>query len=210
MKVARFFAVIFGILGLLVMLGTAGLCFAAIDLPTQVAQVPQAGLDCAKEMMDAIALGDLETASARMYGQPDLGAARVPEDPDSAKLWQAFLGSFSYEFLGPCYATDVGFARDALVSVLDVSAILDGVDGYAREMLQEHINTATEMAELYDETGEFRQDLMDSVMVRALDKAMAEDGRMLTAEVTLGLIYRDGAWWVVPDAALLKLLAGGI
>ena len=210
MKIARFFGVLFGILGVILLVGTAILCFVSLDAPTEVAQLPQAGLDCAQEVMDALAEGNWEKAASRMYGQPDLGVSAAPESPEAQKLWQAFQKSLTYEFIGPCYATDTGFARNAMVSALKVSSVTDKVSTYAREMLNERIAAATEMAELYDESGEFRSDLMDEIMTLALDKALAQNGEMEVVDVTLGLIYRDGAWWVVPDQALLKLLTGGV
>lgn len=209
MKIARFFGVLFGILGVVLLLGTAIVCFVSLDAPTEVAQVPQAGLDCAQEVMDAIAQGDFSKASQRMYGQPDLGVSAAPESPEARKLWQAFQKSFTYEFLGPCYATDTGFARDALVAALKVSSVTGKVSTYARDMLNERIAEATEMGDLYDESGEFRADLMDEIMTLALDKALAQDGEKEAVDVTLELVYRDGAWWAVPDQALLKLLTGG-
>ena len=209
MKIARFFGVLFGILGVVLLLGTAIVCFVSLDAQPEVAQVPQAGLDCAQEVMDAIAQGDFSKASQRMYGQPDLGASASPESPEARKLWQAFQKSFTYEFLGPCYATDTGFARNALVSALNVPSVTGKVSVYARELLSERIAAATEMEELYDETGEFRADLMAEIMTQALDKALAQGGEMDTVDVTLGLVCRDGTWWAVPDQALLKLLAGG-
>ena len=209
MKIARFFGVLFGILGVILLVGTAIVCFVSLDAPTEVAQIPQAGLDCAQEVMDAFAEGNWEKAASRMYGQPDLGVSASPESPEAQKLWQTFQKSFTYEFLGPCYATDTGFARDALVSALKVSSVTGKVSTYAREMLSERIAAATEMGELYDENGDFRADLMEEIMTLALDKALAQDGEMEAVDVTLALVYRDGAWWAVPDQALLKLLAGG-
>ena len=209
MKIARFIGVLFGILGVVLLVGTAVLCFLSLDATAEVAQLPQAGLDCAQEVMDALGSGDWEKAAARMYGQPDLGVSGAPESPEAQKLWQAFQKSLTYEFIGPCYATDTGFARSALVSALKVSSVTDKVSTYAREMLNERIAAATEMGELYDENGDFRADLMEKIMTLALDKALAQDGEMEEVDVTLELVYRDGAWWAVPDQALLKLLTGG-
>ena len=209
MKIARFFGVLFGILGVILLVGTAILCFVSLDAPTEVAQIPQAGLDCAQEVMDALGSGDWEKAAARMYGQPDLGVSGTPESPEAQKLWQAFRKSLTYEFIGPCYVTDSGFARNVMVSALNVPSVTGKVSVYARELLNARIAAATEMEELYDETGEFRADLMAEIMTQALDKALAQGGEMDTVDVTLGLVCRDGTWWAVPDQALLKLLAGG-
>ena len=209
MKIARFFGVLFGILGVILLVGTPIVCFVSLDAPAQVAQIPQAGLDCVQEVMDAIAEGDLAKAASRMYGQPDLGVSASPDGPEAQKLWETFRESLSYEFLGPCYATETGFARKAQVSCLKVSSVTEKVTGYAQELLNARIAEATEKEQLYDDSGEFRGDVIDEVMTQALDKALAQDGQMATADMTLELTYRDGVWWVVPDQALLNLLTGG-
>ena len=41
-----------------------------------------------------------------------------------------------------------------------------------------------------------------------MTQALSEDAQTVTRDVTLGLIYQDGAWWVVPDQALLKIISG--
>ena len=51
---------------------------------------------------------------------------------------------------------------------------------------------------------------MTQVLYEALDQAMREDARVVTAAVTVELVHRDGQWWVVPDAALLTALSGGL
>ena len=65
MKIARFIGVLFGILGVVLLVGTAVLCFLSLDATAEVAQLPQAGLDCAQEVMDALGSGDWEKAAAR-------------------------------------------------------------------------------------------------------------------------------------------------
>ena len=45
-------------------------------------------------------------------------------------------------------------------------------------------------------------------MSDAVTQALAEDAQTVTRNVTLSLIYQDGAWWVVPDQALLQTISG--
>ena len=51
-------------------------------------------------------------------------------------------------------------------------------------------------------------ELVDQALNDAVTQALSEDAQTVTRDVTLGLIYQDGAWWVVPDQALLQIISG--
>ena len=120
------------------------------------------------------------------------------------------MGSLSCEFRGSCYATDTGLARDAVITALDVSTVTEAVGEYAHALLTQRVETAEDMSELYDEEDNFRQDLVDAIVLEAVDQAIRENGQTASFDVTLSLIQRDGQWWVVPDQALLQAISGGL
>lgn len=210
MKIARFFAVIFGIVGLVLMLGTTVLCLTSLDAQAALKEVPREAQVCAQELVDAIGSGDLTVAAAKLYGQPDFGAAGTPGDAAAGAVWAAFLDSVSCEFSGNYYATDSGIARKVTVTALNIPSVMENVSSRASALLTQRVNAATEMSELYDENNDFRADLVAEVMAQALDQAMAEDAKTFTREVTLNLTCQDGQWWVVPDGALMQVLSGGL
>ena len=51
-------------------------------------------------------------------------------------------------------------------------------------------------------------ELVDEALLDAARQALDEDAETVTRDVTLSLIYRDRAWWVTPDAALLEMISG--
>lgn len=210
MKLARFFSVIFGIIGSVLLVGSVALCLFSLDEPVKLAQVPQEAAQCASQVMDALAVGDFSAASKGMYGQPELGGEEVPSDAASALVWDAFLHSISYEFTGNCYATDTGLARKVSVTALDIPSVMENLDARAHALLSQKVASATDMAQLYDENNNFRPELIEQVLSEALSQALAQDAQTVTREVTLGLVCREERWWVVPDAALLQLLSGGV
>lgn len=210
MKIARFFAGIFGTIGTILMVGAIGLCLLSLNTPARIQQMPREAVDCSEELMEAISRGDYEAAATLMYGQPDLGVHGKPADQAGEMIWTAFLGSISYEFKGPCYVLDAGLARDVAVTALDVPSVTEGIGRRAHEMLTEKVASATDMAELYDETNNFREELVNEVLSAAVVYALAEDAKTVTRDVTVKLICRDGQWWAVPDGELLQLLSGGI
>ena len=210
MKAARFFAVIFGVIGAVLMAGAIGLCLVSLDEPVQVLEIPQGAVECSGELMDALEQGDFSAAGNVMYGQPELGVDRVPEDPLGSMVWTAFAGSISCQWKGECYATDTGMARDAAITALDIPSVTDSLSRRAHDLLTARVAAATDMAELYDENNNFREELVEEVLSQALVQALAEDAQTVTRDVTLNLICRDGQWWVVPDQALLAAITGGL
>ncbi len=209
MKIARFFAAVFGILGTILMVGTIGLCLFSLDAEVVLREVPQEAQSCVQEMMDALAAGDFTAASRNMYGQPDLGAGTRPEDEMGALVWDAFLDSISYEFTSECYADDSGIYRDATITVLDIPSVTSQWQGGVHTFLTADVQAAQDMAEIYDENNNFRADLVDKVILEAVEQSLKEPN-WITENVTLKLVYRDDAWWVVPDEALLQVLTGGV
>ena len=210
MKIAKGFAVLFAVVGAVLMLGAVGLCLGNLNTPARVAETPVEVTRCGEELMQALAAGDYAAAQNSLYGQPDLGAGETPSDPTVKLFWEAFTRSFSYEFNGECYVTDSGYARSVTVTTLDLSAAAADLKARARKLLEDRVASASEMTELYDETGEFREDLISQVLSQAAQEAAAGAVQTVTSQGTLSFYYRDGQWWAIPDQALLKAISGGV
>lgn len=210
MKIAKLFSGIFAALGAVLMLLALVLSLSARNASPKLVQTPQGAEDQSQALLDAIARGDLDAAGKTMYGQPELGGEPNAEDPAGQKIWDAFVGSLSCQLRGGCYATDTGLARDAVITALDIPTVTDAVGAHAHALLTQRVESAEDMSELYDEENNFRQDLVDAVLLEAVDQAIREDAQTVAYEVTLGLIQRDGQWWVVPDQALLQAISGGL
>ena len=210
MKIAKFFAGIFAAAGAVLLVGSIGLCLFSLNAPVRMTQVPEAAVACSEELMTAIADGDFASASERLYGQPELGADRDPADAMGLMVWDAFEKSLSCEFQGACYADETGIYRNASITALDIPSVTENLQTRAHALLTQKVEAATDMAELYDENNDFREDLVTQVLYGALAQAISQDGKTVTRDVTLKLIHRDGQWWVVPDAALLQAITGGV
>ena len=52
--------------------------------------------------------------------------------------------------------------------------------------------------------------LPEDMLTQALTEVLTEQEPTVTRKVTLKLVNQDGQWWVVPDAALLEVLSGGL
>lgn len=208
MKIARFFAVIFGILGTILLLGSFGLCLLFRNAPVRIVQLPEAAVNASDAFSQALNDGDLTSAAALIYGQPELGTETVPADPETEAIWNAFLESISLEYTGKCYATENGLARSGTITTLDVAALTAKLPERTQALINQRIIAAEDLSEIYDDQNQFRQELVTEILAQALQQALAEDAKTITREVTLQLVNRDGSWWVVPDQALLQAISG--
>ena len=206
MKIARFFAAIFAVIGMLLMVGTAGLCFAGVNANVRVLETPKEAIACADALVRALDEGDLSAAAQLMYGQPDLGVKEEPSDPVSEQLWEKYREEMACASANKLYLKGSDFMRDVTITVLDVSSITGSVPARAKVLLEQQVAAATDMNQLYDAENNFRTELVDQVMQQALEQAIREDGRTVTVTGSVKVINRDGQWWAVPDQALLNAL----
>ena len=86
----------------------------------------------------------------------------------------------------------------------------DSVTAHGKKLLDERVAAAEKMAELYDENGDFRQELIDEIMAQAVELSFAEETETLTFETTFGFVYQGKQWYVVPDGAFMRALSGGL
>lgn len=208
MKTARVFAVIFAVLGIVLMLGTAVVCFGSLDAPVR-AEIPEAVRERGAETAQLLCDGDLTAVSEILYGRPDLGTDRVLTG-EAAAVWEIFRKGISCELTSDCYVSGSSYAVDAVITVPKIASITDSVTAHGKKLLDERVAAAEKMAELYDENGDFRQELIDEIMAQAVELSFAEETETLTFETTFGFVYQGKQWYVVPDGAFMRALSGGL
>lgn len=208
MKIARFFAVVFAVLGIVLMLGSVAVCFVSMNAGVKVIKTPDAAIACADTFVQNLDSGNLAAAAKLMYGQPDLGVERIPADAVSALLWEKYQEDMTCSASGKLHLNGSDFVRNVTIGVLDVTSITGSVQSRAKVLLEQQVAAATDMNQLYDAENNFRKELVDQVMQQALEQAIREDAKYITREASFKVISREGSWWVVPDQALMNLLSG--
>lgn len=208
MKIARFFAVIFAVIGCLLLVGSMGLCLLSRDAQVRILEIPQGAVECSDAFADALDSGDLAAAAQLMYGQPDLGVGDVPENPESALVWEAFRSSISFAYSGECTVEQSGLVRTGSITTLDVTTVMEKLPERTQTLIDQKIAAAADLTELYDEENNFREDLTARILREALQQTLSQDSQSVTREVTVRLVNRDGGWWIVPHQNLLQILTG--
>ena len=208
MKIARFFSVIFAVLGCVLLVGSMLLCLISRNDQVHVLEVPKGAVDCSDTFAGLLKGGDLAAAEKMIYGQPDLGLGKSISDPETAMVWDAFRSEISFSYTGKCYAVENGFARDATITTADITAALQKLPEYTQQLIDRKIASAARLEDIYDEDGHFHQELADQILQSALNQTMTQDVEMVSRDVTIKLVNRDGGWWVMPDQTLLQAISG--
>ena len=208
MKIARFFAVIFACIGMVLLVGSMAFLLLNRNAEVKIQELPQGAVSCADAFAQGLNDGELEAMAQMIYGQPDLGVAGMPEQTEAAAVWNAFVESIAFAYTDKLQVADQGLSRKATITVMDVSSVLEKLPELTQTLVNEKIAAAEELTDVYEESGSFREDLVDDILQQALQQSLSQHAGSITREVAVKFVNRDGAWWVVPDQALLHALSG--
>lgn len=199
----------FGLLSVLLAAAAVFLTITCRDARPVLLYVPETVSQRVEEMMDAICCGDFSSARKVMYGNPDLGVDREPEDAVNRAFWNAFVSSLDYELVGEPYATQSGIAQDVKIISLELSTATEKLGQRAQALLQQGMEQAEDASEIYDGANGYKESFVESVLQQAAQQALEEDVRYSYNVVTLQLVCSGDQWWVMPDKALLSAISGG-
>jgi len=208
LKIARFFAVIFAVAGIVMMLGSAVVCFASLDSSVKILEYPQEAAACSEALRDAVLAGDYAALEQLLYGTPQLGATESPQDPVSARIWEAFRTGLTFEYTGNLYLLDSQLSRDARISVPDVPQILKKTEQTLQALLTQKALAAEDPMSVRTPDGTYRNTAVDQALPEALEQVLSEELPYITHTVTIQLTRRDDRWWALPDQAFLTAISG--
>lgn len=209
MKGYRIFAVISLAIGLL--LGSFTFCMAqaAPEVRPEILELDPAAGETARGLLDAVARGDLAQAGELLLGGPQLTAPERNDRDPAWLLWRYYYDNLTVGAEGEVYAAQ-GLRQDVVFTVPDLNRITERIGALAPEILTQFMESAEDVSQVYDETGGYRQELTEQVLLEAARRAMAEPVILKEQRLSLGLAYEDGRWYVRTDQALLNILAGAL
>ena len=208
MRIFRGVPLLFGIMGLLLGASVLACCVFGRTMEPKMLFASDGAARCAEALMDRLCRGDYAGASACCLGNPALDPA--PRTETEKQLWQAFTGSMEYTLVGDCYATPVGAAQDVTLRSLQIPGVTRNLRQRAEKLLERRVAEAKTMAEVYEEDLSYREDFLQAVLSDAVEEAIEEDGCSLEQTLTLQLTCDRGRWQVMPDAAWMNAVCGGI
>lgn len=209
MKLANRLSAVFALLAVVLILGTVALCFLSLDASAILVGGARQAEARTEALMEAICQGDDAAAGSMLQGQPALDSGRSPESSLGQLLWEAYRGSIAYEFSGSCYASDSGLCRDVTVTALDIPAVMQQLKADAQTLLNKHA-ASSDSDEVYEDDGSYREEFVMDVLCDGAKKILKQEQPLTSHTITLQLTCRDGQWYVLPDPALIHVLAGGM
>jgi hypothetical protein len=188
-------------------IGCTGVWLALTNLGAEpvLLEVPQEAKVQAMDLLDALCKADYTAVSRCLYGQPDLGMDGQPADDVGRMFFEAYAQSLRYELVRDCYATSEGVALDVCITALDVDAALQQLRQQAQELLQQRVAEAEDVSQVYDESGEYLESLVEAVL-RTSASQVLQEGSTVRTQLTLECVFRDGKWWILPSDALLDII----
>ena len=210
MKIRYLFATLFGIIGCAVAVLAIQVSFAFREETPMLLKTPEEAQTCIVQTMESICSGDYAKAEQYIYGNPSFGVDRMPSDPVSARIWEAFLESLRYELGESFFSTKDGLSRTVKITCMDISSVTATLGERSQALLKQWVDEAEDASEVYDENNEYRRELVYSALEQAAEAALAEDAVTKTVELTVQVIYREERWWVVADDTFLSAISGGL
>lgn len=190
----KLFSGLLAALGAGLMALTLVICLLSLNAQPKILEFPQQASALAQNFAAALNQGDLDQAGSYIYGQPTLTAGADWADDAKEQIWQAYTGSLRCSPSREPKATDQGIDWTVEIEHLDISALMN--------TWQEQTNARLSASQ---ETPDAQMALSDG-----LTQALAAEQTLLSQELTLHLIFRDGQWWISPDTTLLQLLSGQV
>lgn len=176
------------------------------EMPPVLLKVPEEAVRQVENLMDAVCSGHFSEAEQFLYGQPDLGADRKLEAAVDAMIWEAYIKSLDYELQGGLYATASGLMQDVKLISMELDTVTANLGSRAKTLLSSTIESAGNVAEIYDEKNNYREDLVMETMEEAVRQALEEDVRYTYQILSLPLVYSGGQWWIRPEEGCGGLL----
>lgn len=210
MKISKLFSALFALAGIAIAAGTVFLCLHSLNREPVLLEEPKEAVSQVEKLFQAVCDNDYAAASALMYGSPDLGAGSPESGEISTMIWDAYVDSLGYELSGDCRPDGEGLVQRVKLSYLDIPSVTDALQERSRALLQERMEQAEDVDQIYDENNEYRQDFVDAVVADAARAALAEDARYVETELTIRLVFDDGRWWILADDELMRAISGGI
>lgn len=203
--------VLAGLMGALAAVGavlTLQLGLTAPGKETAVLKMDPRVMEQAQGFLENLSTLDLERASAYILGCPKLNAGQEGEGPEKL-LWERYWQGLSCSAEGAPYAKDGNLAVDVRVSYPDIAAMTQQAGILAEQLLQQRVDQAESVSEVYDGQG-YRQEILDEVLLQAVETAAEQVTQTRERNVVLELTYEAGNWWVVPGNELRDLLSGAL
>lgn len=209
MKKRRILAAFFGILAAAGAAVTLILALTAPGRQTVMLREDPRIMTCAQSFLDKLCGMDLEGASAELLGEPEL---KMDSDQDGVEkiLWDRYWGGLEGNLDGEPYAQGSFLTVNAQITYPDMDAVIRQMGELTQTLLQQRVDEAENISEVYDMDGGYRQEILDEVLIQAARTAVEQTTAVREKSIALKLAYDGENWKIVPGKELRSLLSGDL
>ena len=185
-------------------------CRYAMDAEPYIEGGAEAATATLEHFLSCLETKDFSGAYGDMYNYASLGLETAPEDPIARMYWDALLASWHFDAEGEGQMQGTRYDRRVSVRSLDLEAISAEIGRRVQEILEEKVENAYLKSEVYDENGEYRQDVAYDALTAATAEVLSDTAPYAyTQECSLSLHYTGGRWLVEVTPAFISALTAG-
>lgn len=194
----------------LICTAAALLCLLAGSMGTVFAKPKGEPQQTVTAFFDALKAGDYNSAYSHISGYSSLGLENTPTDAVSKTVYDKLKASYSYELSGSCSVDKLSASQQLQFTYLNLPSIREDVNAACFDRLEDIVMERSK-AEVYDENNNFLPAVTNEAFEYAVNEVLKDaDKYSVTESLQLELEYKDGRWLIVPDAAFIAALSGGI
>lgn len=207
----KILSALIGILSIGVAVFAVWLCVYADGAAVKLDAVDPAGSgETVQRFFDSLKAEQWDEAYNCLYNYATLGLETVPADELSARFWQAQKDAWAFQLSGDWAQDGVYIQRQATVRGLDMDAVRDAISARVQELLAQAVEDALLKSDVYDDDGNYREDVAMAALRQAEDEVLASisdytKDRTLTVQLRL----YDGQWYIEAGKDLIAALTSG-
>lgn len=171
--------------------------------------IDQGAQDRCRDFAQCLRQGDFDSLSQTLLGTPQI-TQYSGEEALSKRIWQAYVSSMDCALEGTLYGTDQGLAQNITLEALDLEDLGARLEEKVPLLLEARMEKAQDIQELYDGGNGYRQEVIDQVLLQALDEVLSQKPQTRETALTLRLCRSRGQWLIQPEGDLIRFLSGNI
>lgn len=185
-------------------------CRYAMDAEPYIEGGAEAATATLEHFLSCLEAKDFSGAYGDMANYATLGLETAPTDPIARMYWDALLASWHFEAAGDGRMQGTRYDRRVTVRSLDLEAISAEIGRRVQEILAEKVENAYLKSEVYDENGDYREDVAYDALTAATEEVLSDAGAYAeTQECSLSLSYTGSRWQVEVTPAFISALTAG-
>ena len=207
----KILSALIGVLSIGVAVFAVWLCVYAEGASVKLDAVdPEGSGEVLQRFFDCLEAEQWDEAYGCLYNYATLGLETAPADELSARFWQAQKDAWAFQMSEDWTQDGVYIQRQATVRGLDMDAVREAISARVQELLAQVVEDARLKSDVYDDNGNYREDVAMAALAQAEDEVLASiSGYTKDRTLTVQLRPYDGAWYIEAGKDLIAALTSG-